>query len=77
MRGALQAAARTDWRPVHPQMGQGTPLENFVTDAVIRRLDADSRGQDQVRSGRPREGHAPMDVDNPRSGGDSHAGSEG
>eukprot|EP00959_Pyramimonas_sp_CCMP1952_P156837 3280093-Pyramimonas_sp.AAC.1 len=61
MRGALQAAARTEWRPIHPQMGQGTPLGNLVTDAVIRRLDADSRGPDQVRSGRPSEGRAPMD----------------
>eukprot|EP00959_Pyramimonas_sp_CCMP1952_P448611 9393359-Pyramimonas_sp.AAC.1 len=59
-------------------MGQGTPLGNLVADAVIRRLEADSRGQDQERSGRPSEGHAPMDVDNdPRNGRGSHAGLEG
>ncbi len=40
MRGALQAAARTEWRPLHAQMGQGTPLGNLVTDAVIRRIGA-------------------------------------
>eukprot|EP00959_Pyramimonas_sp_CCMP1952_P149233 3122449-Pyramimonas_sp.AAC.1 len=49
MRGALQAAARTDWRPIHPQM----------------------------RAGRPSDGHAPMDVDSPRNGRDSHADLEG
>eukprot|EP00959_Pyramimonas_sp_CCMP1952_P300287 6281224-Pyramimonas_sp.AAC.1 len=49
----------------------------LVADAVIRRLDADSRGQDQVRAGRPSDGHAPMDVDNPRNGRDSHTDVEG
>eukprot|EP00959_Pyramimonas_sp_CCMP1952_P168508 3521036-Pyramimonas_sp.AAC.1 len=58
-------------------MGQGTPLGNLVTDAVIRRLDTDSRGQDQVRAGRPSDGHSPMDVDNPCSDRASHTGGEG
>eukprot|EP00959_Pyramimonas_sp_CCMP1952_P266721 5576457-Pyramimonas_sp.AAC.1 len=51
MRGALQAAARTDWRPIHAQMGQGTPLGNLVTDAVIRRLESDSGARDHARAG--------------------------
>eukprot|EP00959_Pyramimonas_sp_CCMP1952_P142814 2989840-Pyramimonas_sp.AAC.1 len=34
-------------------MGQGPPLGNLVTDAVIRRLDADSWARDYARTDRP------------------------
>eukprot|EP00959_Pyramimonas_sp_CCMP1952_P056849 1187106-Pyramimonas_sp.AAC.1 len=44
-------------------MGQGTPLGNLVTDAVIRRLETDSGGRGHARAGCPSGGHSPMDVD--------------
>eukprot|EP00959_Pyramimonas_sp_CCMP1952_P054700 1143202-Pyramimonas_sp.AAC.1 len=59
MRSALQAAARTDWRPIHAQMGQGTPLGNLFTDAVIRRLDTDSRVRTKCVLGAPAMGTPP------------------
>eukprot|EP00959_Pyramimonas_sp_CCMP1952_P162953 3406874-Pyramimonas_sp.AAC.1 len=77
MRGALQAAARTDWRPIQAQIGQGTPLGNLVTDAAIRRLETDSGGRAHARAGRPNGGRSPMDVDNSRCERGAPTGGEG